>query len=569
MSNYIILNGVNSNTITGLLISQLPPVSKPKIRTEVEEIDGRDGDIITTLGYAAYDKTIEIGLYGDFDINEVIAFFNSEGTITFSNEPDNYYNYQILDQIDFERLIRFRTATVTIHCQPFKYSTTDEEVALNGTIITGEGTDLNLVNTEDGGSFIDLELKGQTEQQTYSGKNLFDKANANVFNGFINGDVLKTSNDTRIIYISCKSNTTYTIQKENEGTQNRFCVFTTNETIANNVSILNYVGSKTGANNNQYLTITTPSGAKYLGVFCYISTDTLTLEEVLNTIQIEEGSTATSYEPYVGGTPSPNPLYPQEINVVTGNNTITISNEDSSQTQTYPINLGTLELCKINVFQDYIYQENGTWYKHSEIGKTTDTSGSTSITINAMLSDGDIYSYYGGTVNNQTITYDSAISDTNTIYYQLETSTETEITDTNLISQLEALYAANTYLSETNIITSGDLQPIIYVQTYSLENPVMSITNSGNINSKPIMTIYGQGNINLYLNGEQVFTIALGDNGYITIDIANMEASQDGVLMNRLVTGNYNDFALIPGENEITFTGTLQAMTIENYSRWV
>lgn len=34
-------------------------------------------------------------------------------------------------------------------------------------------------------------------------------------------------------------------------------------------------------------------------------------------IQFEEGS-ATSYEPYVGGIPSPNPDYPQDVNVVTG-----------------------------------------------------------------------------------------------------------------------------------------------------------------------------------------------------------------------------------------------------------
>lgn len=39
-------------------------------------------------------------------------------------------------------------------------------------------------------------------------------------------------------------------------------------------------------------------------------------------IQIEEGSTATDYEPYCGGQASPNPLYPQNIEVVTGNNII-------------------------------------------------------------------------------------------------------------------------------------------------------------------------------------------------------------------------------------------------------
>lgn len=122
MRDYIILNGVNSNTITGLLISKLPPITKPKQRTQIEEIDGRDGDIVTTLGYSAYDKEIEIGLYGDFDIEDVMAFFNGSGTVIFSNEEDKYYNYQILGQIDYEKLIRFKTAKVKMHVQPFKYS---------------------------------------------------------------------------------------------------------------------------------------------------------------------------------------------------------------------------------------------------------------------------------------------------------------------------------------------------------------------------------------------------------------------------------------------------------------
>ena len=140
MRNYIILNGVNSNTITGLLISTLPPITKPKIRTQTEEIDGRDGDIVTKLGYSAYDKEIEIGLYGNYDTDEVIEYFNSEGTIVFSNEADKYYNYQILEQIDFKKLIRFKTAKVRLHVQPFKYPLQEQPITISGeTTVTNEG----------------------------------------------------------------------------------------------------------------------------------------------------------------------------------------------------------------------------------------------------------------------------------------------------------------------------------------------------------------------------------------------------------------------------------------------
>ena len=129
--NYVILNGVKSTTIKGLLIQSLPPISKPLMRTSIEEIDGRDGDIVTNLGYSAYDKEMSIGLFGDYDVDDVIEFFDSEGTVIFSNEPDKFYNYQIIEQIDFERLIRFKTATVTFHVQPFKYSAVDDAVTFS------------------------------------------------------------------------------------------------------------------------------------------------------------------------------------------------------------------------------------------------------------------------------------------------------------------------------------------------------------------------------------------------------------------------------------------------------
>jgi phage-related protein len=104
------------------MIQSLPLISKPQIRTLVETIDGRDGDIVTKLGYAAYDKQLLIGLHGKYNIDEVIEYFNSEGTVTFSNESDKYYKYQINEQIDFERLIRYKQANVLLHVQPFKYS---------------------------------------------------------------------------------------------------------------------------------------------------------------------------------------------------------------------------------------------------------------------------------------------------------------------------------------------------------------------------------------------------------------------------------------------------------------
>ena len=126
MHNYIVINGKSSDLINGLLIQNLPPITKPQQRAQVEEIDGRDGDLIDFLGYAAYDKSFDVGLYGNYCINKILDYFNMSGMVTFSNEPDKFYRFTSLSQIDFNRLLRFKTATVTMHVQPFKYSLVDK-----------------------------------------------------------------------------------------------------------------------------------------------------------------------------------------------------------------------------------------------------------------------------------------------------------------------------------------------------------------------------------------------------------------------------------------------------------
>lgn len=149
MRNYIILNGKDSRYIGGLLVQELPPIAKPKIRTEVEEIDGRDGDIVTPLGYSAYDKELKIGLYGDYRIDDIISYFDSSGKVTFSNEVDKYYRYQIVEQIDFSRLVRFKTATVKFHVQPFKYSRVE-----TNRVFTVDRADITSVGVRNSGNTI-------------------------------------------------------------------------------------------------------------------------------------------------------------------------------------------------------------------------------------------------------------------------------------------------------------------------------------------------------------------------------------------------------------------------------
>lgn len=131
MRPYVIINGVSSNTINGLLVQSLPPISKPQLRTTIEEIAGRDGDIVTTTGFKAYDKTMSVGLYGDYDVDEIIDYLSQSGEIVYSNEPDKYYNFACYAKADYERLIRFKTANITYHIQPFKYDNEEKLIDLN------------------------------------------------------------------------------------------------------------------------------------------------------------------------------------------------------------------------------------------------------------------------------------------------------------------------------------------------------------------------------------------------------------------------------------------------------
>lgn len=109
----------------------------------------------------------------------------------------------------------------------------------------------------------------------------------------------------------------------------------------------------------------------------------------------------------------------------------------------------------------------------------------------------------------------------------------------------------------------------INFELLNLSEKKMSVANKGNIISKPTMTIYGEGTINLQLNGYQLFVINLGAEGNITINIAEMQAYKDGILKNRLVTGNYENFVLNPGNNTISVTGGVSQVEISDISRWI
>lgn len=136
MNEYFIFKNSDSRNIKGLIVGSLPPITKPKMRVRIDTIDGKDGDEITELGYEAYTKEVKIGLTKGYEIDNIIQWLNGEGTIIFSNEPDKYYRVKVIEQIDYEKLLRFKTATLKLHTQPFKYSAIERIRAFETTGLT-------------------------------------------------------------------------------------------------------------------------------------------------------------------------------------------------------------------------------------------------------------------------------------------------------------------------------------------------------------------------------------------------------------------------------------------------
>lgn len=126
------------------------------------------------------------------------------------------------------------------------------------------------------------------------GKNLFNKNCANKIDGYFNDGNQKIEYGAGLmtIYIPCEPNTTYTVQKI---VSSRFCVGYTTEIPAINSPIRGVI-TRNGATT---ITITTDSDANYLCAFVYHGTHDSSLETILDSIQIEQGS-ATPYEKYVG-----------------------------------------------------------------------------------------------------------------------------------------------------------------------------------------------------------------------------------------------------------------------------
>ena len=373
---------------------------------------------------------------------------------------------------------------------------------------TATGNPITATVAEDAGAIESFQLDGDTFQQSYTGKNLLNIQ-----------DNLKESDYSGLVFSYVNNEITV------KGTPTRGWA-----NVTNNISVSLPAGQYTLSLSKQlthrvylHIVYTDVTGADEFLINAGETSKTVTLAKDVSAIrldfammttgvaidesfsvQLEAGSPATSFEPYVGGTPSPNPDYPQQIQTVTGEQTVSINGTD------YPIDLGSIELCKLGTNQDYIYKDGDDWKVHKATAKAVfdensgftknqygtnayNVRGVTGITTDttsvcAMSQYFTGVSYDGRTVNKSNIifadsnagmsessrgitvrntswsdltAFNTWIASNNILcYYTLATPTDTTITDQTLIAQLEAIRTAsleNGANTITNTATGSNL----------------------------------------------------------------------------------------------------------------
>lgn len=380
-------------------------------------------------------------------------------------------------------------------------------LARGGGEVSGSGTNIELDGTISGGAIESVELDGDTQQTTYSGKNLYEGSpNFNSFSGISAWEDGGTYNGMPVIKRAAAWSGAYRLINIEAGATYTFSAWVKSDE-ARPVAIY-AIGSGATATitpNNKNITTTT-SWERVSFTFTCSTSGTVALRfentsasttnyTYISGYQLEKNSNMTPFEPYVGGTASPNPDYPQEVQTVTGRQVVTIS-DGGSQSQEYEINLGDIELCKIGTYQDYIYKNGEDWYVHKETGKVTFTGAETENWSLAQAATGyfmastasgeshaDNNGYCNEFINrgsqshgayeyvwvqpNANAFYIQVLNtrandlssfrtwlgaNPATVYYDIATPTDTKITNATLIAQLNALNAGTTY-DGTTIIT--------------------------------------------------------------------------------------------------------------------
>lgn len=270
--------------------------------------------------------------------------------------------------------------------------------------ITVKGTYLHLLKVVSG--IDDLQyVYGDTSQQTYTGKNLF---NINITPNWIGADTTYSVSGNTLhvegnwfvgILTPVEANTDYYVSATRKNLSGG------NQT--------GYISVYGGKNTDMIAAFQTSNGTFNSGnrtsvyLVFYADSGTEGNYADFENIQLEKGTTGTDYEPYVGGTASPNPDYPQDVKVVTGEQTVKVTGKNfwggdnplvQTGATTYPINLpaGTYTISATSItttgeehnFRMALYYSDGTYVA----GNLNDTRYYLQLTATQAVTSMGIYS---------------------------------------------------------------------------------------------------------------------------------------------------------------------------------
>lgn len=194
----------------------------------------------------------------------------------------------------------------------------------------------------DNGKIMDMMLYGKSEQFTTIGKNLLKiKDGTQTLRG-----VTVTANDGVVTLKGTAVESGWAILTIDSFVLDGTYILSSNisSNVSSNVRVIVVDKSfKTILKEGESANLENTEASKV----CFTVTEGETYDISNILIQIEKGSVATSYEPYTGGNPSPNPSYPQEIKSVV-NPTVKVTNEDGSKVQSVTLNNITLNAIPVS-----------------------------------------------------------------------------------------------------------------------------------------------------------------------------------------------------------------------------
>ena len=197
-------------------------------------------------------------------------------------------------------------------------------------LVNASGEYFSITNNLDKEAPMSLaRIYGNTTQQTYTGKNKLaptasfsETHNGITFTGdgagkyTISGTATAGSNSAQMTVAE------YTIQSDDylhimNSTASTTCAFVLAFSDAT-------TASPTLSPANRILSLASYVGKTVTKVYLYTSGSTVATTPITLTPMIVNSATATDYEPYVGGQPSPSPTFPQTIETVTGRQTVEV-----------------------------------------------------------------------------------------------------------------------------------------------------------------------------------------------------------------------------------------------------